>query len=145
VTDVGNDLNERRCPLLTYSGRWTGKEERNMKRTVRLTLDEVRRLKSVHYHESLTEHLIERIKTFKDTLAEFYPKTLDQWIDGFRMDLHPELEISIWEKMAEKYTRLLQIHSPRNREERKEIFKTVLLESCESDPIVISTSQIGSA
>ena len=113
-----------------------------MKQRSRVRVTDLKRIKERYYHGSLPEHLIERIKTFKDTFAEFYPITLEEWIRGFRMDMDPESEITIWEQMAEKYRRLSQIRCPKSKEERGEIYKTVMLESCESDPIEISAGTI---
>ena len=108
-----------------------------MEQRVRLTLEQLKRCKCVRYHESLPDHLIERIRSFKDTFTEFYPATFEEWVDGFCEDMDPEREIAIWEEMAQSYTKLLKIRHSMTREERGKIYKEVLLEAGRKNPIVI--------
>ena len=39
----------------------------------------------------------------KSALDEVYPRTIDEWEDGFRHDRNPEKEIAIWLHIAEVY------------------------------------------
>ena len=39
----------------------------------------------------------------KASLDEVYPRTIDEWEDGFRRDRNPEKEIAIWLHIAEVY------------------------------------------
>jgi hypothetical protein len=39
----------------------------------------------------------------KAALDEVYPRTIDEWEDGFRRDRNPETEVAIWLHIAEVY------------------------------------------
>jgi hypothetical protein len=120
------------------------KGSREKERRVRVSINQLLD-KRMYFHDTLPDNLVERIKILKGTLTEIFPQTLEEWIDGFRMDMHPEREISIWENMADKYVRLLKIHSRTTQEERREMFGSLLTESFETDPIVMSNGPIASA
>lgn len=51
----------------------------------------------------LTSDSIARIKAFKAILDEVYPKSLDDWIQGFELDWNHERELLMWECMALTY------------------------------------------
>jgi hypothetical protein len=53
---------------------------------------------------SLQPELTLRIEVTRTTLAEVFPISADEWLDGFLRDLHPELEIAWWERVARCYT-----------------------------------------
>ena len=112
-----------------------------MKEIRRMKLDELKRIESIAYHESLPDHLIERIDKLFSTFSEVLP-SYKEWVDGFRMDMHPEEEILIWEVMAEVYNKLLREQSPRSKTEREELFKKVLRGSLEAHPIELTTVSI---
>jgi len=62
-------------------------------------------------HPALPEDLIQRIKVFKEILAEVDNMTLDEVIDDFNRDLHPEKEVAVWERIASIY-QLFLLHNP---------------------------------
>ena len=51
-------------------------------------------------HPVLPEDLFLRIKAFKEILAGVDNMTLDEVIDDFKRDAHPEREIAVWERIA---------------------------------------------
>jgi hypothetical protein len=51
-------------------------------------------------HETLPEDQFKRIRLIRAALLEVYPVTMQDWVDGFRRDLHPADEILIWEHYA---------------------------------------------
>ena len=51
----------------------------------------------------LTSGLVARIRVLKSTLDEVYPKSFDDWVQGFELDWNPERELLLWECMALTY------------------------------------------
>lgn len=51
----------------------------------------------------LTAGFVARIQALKAILDEVYPKTLDDWLQGFELDWNPERELLTWECMALAY------------------------------------------
>lgn len=51
----------------------------------------------------LTTGFIVRIRALKAILDEVYPKSLDDWVQGFELDGNPERELLSWECMALTY------------------------------------------
>ena len=73
----------------------------------------------------LQDNLIERVVSIKEALSIPYPKPLQEWIDGFKRDLHPEREIEIWEGIAERYINFIK-GKHFTLAQHKEIFKFYL-------------------
>jgi len=51
----------------------------------------------------LTTGFIARIRALKGILDEVYPKSFEDWVQGFELDGNPERELLIWECMALAY------------------------------------------
>ena len=45
------------------------------------------------------------------TFYEVYPRSLEEWLDGFRRDANPESEVQWWERLARCYTTYNQTNS----------------------------------
>ncbi len=97
------------------------------------------------YHDELPENLVERIKRFKEVFNEVCPRSLEEWIDGFREEMHPEREIAIWEKMAERFEQLCKKRRAGTETERKQIFREVLEHSLKEEPIRVSEKEVPTA
>ncbi|MCD0464778.1 hypothetical protein [Flavobacterium sp. ENC] len=82
-------------------------------------------------HDSLTQEQIEKIKTIHNVFAEVDKSSLEQTITDFKRDLHPDNEIKIWLQMAKAYEGYLS-KSKKSIEEKREIFKLILLRSTQS-------------
>jgi hypothetical protein len=54
-------------------------------------------------HPPLAEPLRAQIGRIWQVLWEVYPQSLDEWEDGFRRDVDPAMEISIWLHIARAY------------------------------------------
>jgi hypothetical protein len=54
-------------------------------------------------HESLPDEMANRIRLVREVLLEVFPQNWPQAIDNFRMDLHPDDELLIWETLASVY------------------------------------------
>ena len=55
-------------------------------------------------HQSLDSSLTADIEIVMAALAEVYPLTREEWVDGFKRDLNPEQEVAIWKHLADVYT-----------------------------------------
>ena len=59
-------------------------------------------------HVDLSFALDERVRRFEPIFAEVYPRTHDEWLEGFKRDLNPEAEIVVWEGMASSFASFVQ-------------------------------------
>jgi hypothetical protein len=80
-------------------------------------------------HETLPASLIERIRNFTAILAEVFDTPLQEVIDNFRRDAHPESEVEIWEKIARNYQEAISRRPHLSPEDRKEMFSALLKKS----------------
>jgi len=60
--------------------------------------------------------VIERVSAFKAILTDMDGASLDQTIDSFKRDVHPESELVIWERIASTFAAYLS-HNPLQRPE----------------------------
>mgnify|MGYP001578652305 CR=1 FL=1 len=70
----------------------------------------------------LTPAQVERVKAFKEILAEHHTMTLDETLAGFTRDRHPEEEITIWERIANAYEAEVSRRPNARSKERKLIY-----------------------
>ena len=92
-------------------------------------------------HSELAPELIERIKAFQSVFADLYPQTLEQWIEGFQRDVHPEQEIAIWESIARALTAFSKTRELTG-EARQEAFGLLLQRSGTSDDKVLEGARL---
>jgi hypothetical protein len=48
---------------------------------------------------------------FAQTFAEVYPRTPEQWEDGFRRDMYPFTQIAVWEAVEATYLHFTEGHA----------------------------------
>jgi hypothetical protein len=80
-------------------------------------------------HPELPPEVRERFRRFERVFDVVYPRTIEQWEDGFRQDEHPWGEIAIWEWWAdviERFTAHLAGNDPTAQEKRKEVADLVM-------------------
>lgn len=77
-------------------------------------------------HETLDEKTMEAIRVLERQLADVYPLTIDQWVDGFRRDRGPEGEVALWLHLANVLHRL-SAQFAFSAAERKECFRLLLV------------------
>jgi hypothetical protein len=84
--------------------RWhTAQVEYKLKKGV-VTMRDPRVLKkSPHRHRALNSHQLSRIRLLFAATADVFPSSLEEWIDNFRRDLHPDTEILWWETFVSAY------------------------------------------
>ena len=61
-------------------------------------------------HPPFDEERREKIRLIMNSLEEVRPLTFQQWEDGFRMDLHPDKQISLWLHLCLKLAKVCGEH-----------------------------------
>jgi hypothetical protein len=84
---------------------------------------------------TLTQEQTKRIAAVREVFDEHIPQPLEQWLDNFSRDTHPNAEIAIWERMAETYKD--QIGSSPSAGFRRRVFERVLQRSLNDNPITV--------
>ena len=67
------------------------------------TIDPNKLTRGPIWHEQLSPSLVARISYLRDALYEVHPQSLDEWLDAFRRDAHPESEVRWWERLTRCY------------------------------------------
>ena len=78
---------------------------------------------------ALPDDLLKRIKGYKAILSEVELTTLDETIDDFRRDAHPEREIAVWEHIADTYAMFLMHNPTADLAIKHDIFSVLLMAS----------------
>ena len=84
-------------------------------------------------HDSLPDALVERIESIADIFDDVLPGTTGEWVDDFRRDEHPETELLVWERLAERFLRAVE---PTDPIERKRDVLKILLSCANNSPQV---------
>jgi hypothetical protein len=74
------------------------------------------------FPDDIRKNYLER---FQATFADVYPRTVEEWEDGFRRDAHPNQEIAIWVCIANVFEHFTAGRDL-SAEQRQDIFHTVL-------------------
>ena len=90
-------------------------------------------------HDTLSESLIARIHELQPVFAEVYPRTMEEWIDGFKHDLRPEREVAIWEAMASAYSSFIT-NRTLTSDARHEVFGFLLQRSMDDKRSVLASA-----
>ncbi len=75
----------------------------------------------------LPEGFIFRVQKYKEILREVETSSLEEAINNFQRDLHPENELIIWEHIANCYATIMQDNVDRTMAEKKKIFREILI------------------
>jgi hypothetical protein len=84
-------------------------------------------------HLVLSDEFIDRVKRFKGTLADVDGTSLEQTIDNFQRDTHPEEELAIWERIANTYQLFLSHNPTTDLAIKNEVFAVLLGASMGAD------------
>ena len=84
-------------------------------------------------HRILPDNLLQRIKAFKEILAEVDNMTLDEVIADFARDAHPEQEVAVWERIASTYALFLAHNPTDDLEVKHDVFSVLLMKSLGSE------------
>ena len=70
--------------------------------------------------------LVNRIKKMYPIISQVMPLSLEEWVDGFFSDQHPEQEVVIWERISERVDRKWKLAEAKTKEQKVEIFKRII-------------------
>jgi len=79
-------------------------------------------------HDNLSDDQLNRIKILQKIFAETSPIPFEEWVDGFRRDVHPEQEIRVWEMMAHSYSAYIE-GKDLSMDQKNEIYVVILQRS----------------
>ena len=82
--------------------------------------------------DQLSLSLIDRINYLRQILDEVYPQPMEEWLDGFQRDAHPESEILWWERLSECYLGYT-LAKDLSLEQKRAVFKILLALGMGSD------------
>jgi hypothetical protein len=88
-------------------------------------------------HATLSAELDERIRHFEPIFAEVYPRSHEEWLDGFKRDQNPESEVAIWEAIAAAFQKFTEKHTL-TKEARQEAFALLLVRSGSDEQTTLS-------
>ena len=77
----------------------------------------------------LPSGFIVRVQKFKEILKEVETVSLEDAVNGFQRDLHPESELLIWENIARLYEEATRNNPQWTMLEKKKMFKDMLIAS----------------
>ena len=79
-------------------------------------------------HESLSEDFLARVRKFHSMLAEVDGMTIEERVDCFRRDLHPENEIVVWEAIARAFERFCRARDL-SADAKRDVYSLLLMRS----------------
>lgn len=109
--------------LLVFS--CTNKTKKQENKTV--TIDSNELIHGPIQHQNLSEDQLTKIKSIHKTFEEVYPITLKETITNFKRDLNINQEINLWLRMKEIFENILDKKQYDKVEQRKEVFKIILM------------------
>ena len=89
--------------------------------------------KGASKRKKLSDDLVKRVKNFKELLKEVETSPLDETIENFRKDMHPEREIKIWERIAFRYDAYISENEIADLRKKEDVYRIMLFESLGSD------------
>ena len=81
--------------------------------------------KAPYQHPPLSDDLRNVLPELQETFHDVYPRTLEEWADGFRRDLQPEQEIALWLHMARVFRHFTEGRDL-STDQRQDIFDVIL-------------------
>ncbi len=77
-------------------------------------------------HPALPEYFVERVKAYKQAVAEVETSTLESTLENFRRDIEPEAELILWEHIAKIYQWSIVANAGLSLEQKKEVLSVLL-------------------
>lgn len=77
-------------------------------------------------HKTLPNEFIERVKNFKQAIAEVETSSLESTLDNFQRDSNPETELYLWEHIAKMYQWTIVANAGLSIPQKKEVFSILL-------------------
>jgi hypothetical protein len=80
---------------------------------------------SEYRHPPFPEDIRDYLRQLQKTFADVYPRTIEQWEDGFRRDTHPDREIALWLYMGDVFEHFTS-GQPLDADQKRDIFQVIL-------------------
>lgn len=77
-------------------------------------------------HKTLPSDFIERVKNFKQAIAEVETSSLESTLENFQRDRNPETELILWEHMAKMYQWTVVANAGLSLHQKKEVLSILL-------------------
>jgi hypothetical protein len=87
-------------------------------------------------HTNLTEVQISRVQKLQKVFSEVDRSPIEKWMEDFKRDANPDMELATWEAMATAYEAFTTSNSL-TLGGKKEVFQIVLLRSAAPDDEVL--------
>jgi accessory colonization factor AcfC len=84
-------------------------------------------------HDTLNSDQLEKVKKIQRVLEEVNPSTLEETIDDFKQDQHPDGEIESWLAMANAYEKFTSQHKALDINKKTEAYRLILMRSMENE------------
>lgn len=72
-------------------------------------------------HETLPDDFIQRVRDFKQALAEVETSSIESTLENFQRDAHPEQELILWEHIAKMYQWTIVANAGLSLPQKKEV------------------------
>lgn len=99
-------------------------DEKNSERRKQIDLENLRR--GPTRHATLAPELVERIIRIKSILVEVDDSSLEEALDDFKRDAHPEKEVAIWERMASVYRGYVLFNRDLTLDQKRDVYAVLL-------------------
>ncbi len=83
--------------------------------------------------DTLSSTQLEKIKKIQRVFNEVDPGTLEETIDDFKSNQHPDDEIATWLAMANAYEKFITKHKTFNANKKTEAYRLLLMRSIENE------------
>lgn len=77
-------------------------------------------------HATLPDDFIQRVRDFKQAIAEVDKTSLESTLDNFQRDANPEVELVLWEHIAKMYQWTVVAYSGLTLPQKKEVLNLLL-------------------
>lgn len=77
-------------------------------------------------HATLPDDFIQRVKDFKQAIAEVETSSLESTLENFQRDAHPEQELILWEHIAKMYQWSIVAHAGLTLPQKKEVLSLLI-------------------
>ncbi len=91
--------------------------------------------------DSLSDEQMARIRALQVVFVEMDGLTVERWVDNFKRDVNPELELRVWERIARAY-RAYCDGRQLSAAARKDVYRVALLRSMASERDVLERVEL---
>ena len=89
----------------------------------------------------MRDALVERVRRLEPVFWEVYPRSHEEWLDGFKRDADPEPEIAMWEQMGAAYSRFTHDRAL-TLDAKREVLGVLLLRSATDEQSTLASAKL---